>query len=91
MNNITIKKKKKIISYEDAQMFLMVKLILDDQNAFRQYVAIRKVERDLSESMALFTNKHDSITMHDLTRWLMKKQPQILKVIDEAVDKIYKK
>lgn len=43
------------------------------------------------EKMGLFTGKQNSITLHDLTRWLMKKEPKMLAVIDEAVDKIYKK
>jgi RIO-like serine/threonine protein kinase len=85
------KKNKKTMSLEDAQMYLLLKCIMDDVKAFQQYAAIRHLEIKLTKSMNIFMSDNHTITLHDFTRWMMKKEPKALKLLDEAVEKVYKK
>jgi len=85
-----MKKKTVTISFEDAQMYLLIKGIMDNVEAFAQYAAIRHVEMQLTDTMSKFDFEKHTITLHDLTRWMMKKEPGLLKLIDKAVNKVYK-
>lgn len=77
--------KKKTISLEDAQMYLMLKALMDDENFLRKYIGIRKLERDLTKNMKVFGGNH-IITLSDFTRWMMKKEPKILGKIDKVIE-----
>lgn len=58
------------------------------EDQWTKIIAMRKVERDLSKNMSNFMGEKQEITISDVTRTIARDFPEIMKVIDEAIDAV---